>query len=344
MELTEGKIRAHHRHSAQALTCQSLCEVMIDQGYSAASLSDSLGLGLEQLDHEESRVPLQAYYRLWHQAVEASEHEALALELAQQNVMHGMGLVGHIFFNCKTLHSAILHYQRYYGLVNESIELALVEHNGLARLEYTVKTGAEYSRYEMEYSLALAGLRAKALLQSGLDLEYVCFAHRAPAYAARYEALFQCPVRFEQPSAAIVFDAAYLNFKMPRTSPSLYKVLNAHLERLLGRMARSYSVADQVSSIVRKKMSDPALDADYVAGCLNMSRNTLYRRLKKEGQSYNDIVAEVKKQFAIASLQDRRHSMTELAFLLGFSEVSAFSRAFKRWTGEAPNMYSKQDS
>lgn len=74
-----------------------------------------------------------------------------------------------------------------------------------------------------------------------------------------------------------------------------------------------------------------------------MSRNTLYRRLKKEGKSYHDIVAGIKKQFAIESLQARRHSMTELAFLLGFSEVSAFSRAFKRWTGEAPNAYLKHN-
>jgi AraC-like DNA-binding protein len=331
-------------YSAQAHTCKILCDYLIRKGYEASKLSDVLDLKLDDLDTEEARVNLDRYYALWREAVEYTDKPDLALRLAARNVMEGMGLVGHVFFNCKTLKQALEHYQRYYQLVNQSIEINILERGDEAVIQYSVKGGFEYCRYEMEYSLTIAAHRAKRLLQSGLDMRYVAFAHAEPDYPEEYEKMFRCPIKFGQSHSEIAFDAHYLAYKMPRNSPSLYKVLTAHLDRLLSSLGKGASVASKVEAIVSKKISDAELDADYVASRLNMSRNTLYRKLKKEGVAYQDIVDGVRADYAIQHLKSGEYSITELTFILGFSEVSAFSRAFKRWTGQTPNSYVKGDA
>ncbi|KZZ60726.1 hypothetical protein A3762_15270 [Oleiphilus sp. HI0125] len=327
--------------SVQAVTYRALFLRLIDNGYSESLLQSRYGLSLSYLDAEENRVPLDRYYALWRDAVSYTKEPDLALQLAAEELSQSMGLVGHVFFNCKTLRSAIEHYQRYYRIVNESIQIELQSNDQDFAICYHVKEPAIYSSYEMEYSLALAAYRARRLLQSGLDIRYVSFPHSKPAYAASYETLFQCPVKFDQPVASIVFNAAYLDYPMPRNSPTLYRVLTVHLDRILASLKANLSIKEQVRQIVAKKLSDPNLDAGTVARRLNMSRNTLYRRLKKEGVSYHEIVDEVRSEFAIRSIKEDKYSFTELAFLLGFSEVSAFSRAFKRWTGSTPNKYGK---
>jgi len=328
-------------HSAQAHTCRTLSEALLARGFSEDELSQTLGVELSKLDDEELRVSLDRYYALWDSAISFTGDESLALRLAANNVMEGMGSLGHVFFSCKTLRSAIEHYQRYYKLINESIEVTFNVEGDEAIVSYAVKEGLDYSQAEMEYTLALAASRARKVLKSGLDIHYVAFQHEQPAYVEAYQETFRCPVKFGEAQSRIVFDASYLDYPMPRNSPSLYKVLTVHLDRLLSALGRRSKVSSNVESIVRAKISDPKLDADYVAERLNMSRNTLYRHLKKEGTSYNDIVTEVRSVFAKDGLSSGEYSVTELAFLLGFSEVSAFSRAFKRWTGKTPNAYVK---
>ncbi len=330
-------------YSAQAHTCKILCDYLIRKDYEESKLNDVLNLKLDDLDAEEARVDLDRYYTLWREAVDYTGKPDLALRLAARNVMEGMGLVGHVFFNCKTLKEALEHYKRYYQLVNQSIEINILERDDEAVIQYSVKDGFEYCRYEMEYSLTIAAHRAKRLLQSGLDMRYVAFAHPEPDYPEEYEKMFRCPIRFDQPHSEIAFDAYYLAYKMPRNSPSLYKVLTAHLDRLLSALGKGASVASKVEAIISNKISDAELDADYVASRLNMSRNTLYRKLKKESVAYQDIVDSVRAEYAIKHLKSGEYSITELTFFLGFSEVSAFSRAFKRWTGKTPNSYLKRD-
>ncbi len=103
-------------YSAQAHTCKILCDYLIRKDYEESKLNDVLNLKLDDLDAEEARVDLDRYYTLWREAVDYTGKPDLALRLAARNVMEGMGLVGHVFFNCKTLKEALEHYKRYYQM------------------------------------------------------------------------------------------------------------------------------------------------------------------------------------------------------------------------------------
>jgi AraC-like DNA-binding protein len=327
--------------SVSAAITRVLCDFLVDKGFKAKDLEALIGAPLELLPQDDCRIELDRYHALWDEAIRFSGQPDLALQLGSNSALDGMGLVGHIFFNCKTLESAIQHYQRYYSVINEGIDVTLDREGELAVLTYHVQEAIPYCRSEMEYTVALAAARAKNFLKTGLDVSYVMFQHEKPAYAERYEHYFSCPVRFSQSGTGLAFKASYLDFEIPRHSPSLYRVLSSHLEGLLGVLRRRGRVSMQVARIVRQKLSKEDLDADYVAYRLNMSRNTLYRHLKKEGLSYHDIVDRVRADYARECLKSGDYTVTEVAFLLGFSELSAFSRAYKRWTGQSPKSVTK---
>ena len=98
----------------------------------------------------------------------------------------------------------------------------------------------------------------------------------------------------------------------------------------------------KVFRLIEKSLSSGAVDAANIAEAVHMSRHTLYRRLKAEGVSYHELLDEVRKNKAIHLLKSRQHTLSEIAFLLGFSELSAFSRAFKKWTGQSPAKFNQR--
>ncbi len=328
--------------SVSAAITRVLCDFLLSKSFLEKDLESLVGVPIDLLPQDDCRIELDRYHKLWDEAVRFTKQPDLALQLGSNSALDGMGLVGHIFFNCKTLESAIEHYQRYYSVINEGIDVTLDREGELAVLRYQVREGIPYCRSEMEYTVALAAARAKSFLQTGLDVAYVMFQHKKPSHSECYAQYFSCPVRFEQADSGIAFKASYLSFEIPRHSPSLYRVLSTHLENLLRALGRRGRVSMQVAQIVRHKLSKEDLDADYVAHRLNMSRNTLYRHLKKEGVSYHDIVDKVRSDYASECLKSGDYTVTEVAFLLGFSELSAFSRAYKRWTGQSPNSVIKK--
>ena len=147
------------------------------------------------------------------------------------------------------------------------------------------------------------------------------------------------PVEFSQPTCFVAFDSAYLNFELPQRNPFLHQALTRHVETLLRKLQVRRKVSQQVRKILEKQLSREDLDIVIVAEQMAMSRQTLYRKLKQEEVSFQELVEDVRRIKALGYLNVGKYSLSEIAFLLGFSEQSAFSRAFKRWTGKSPAQY-----
>jgi AraC-like DNA-binding protein len=116
-------------------------------------------------------------------------------------------------------------------------------------------------------------------------------------------------------------------------------VLRAHAERMLASLAPGDSLVEQVRAQVLATLKDGPLAAVDVAERMGITRRTLTRRLQKEGTSFTHVLDDVRKQAALHYLDTTDQSVEDIAFLLGFSESSAFVRAFKRWQGVAPASY-----
>lgn len=340
--MTRKKLNKKKKLFVSSSAAKSLSGYLLDEGMSEEQIENTLGQTISSLEEAEARLPVLEYHELWKQALEFTENPALGLELGAKPRNEEMGLVGHIFFNNATLGDALKQYERFYALVNEGMHIELKEMGELVKLEYICDVEDAYCIQDMERTLAIAMHRAKEYISSSLSIEYVGFQHDQPDYYDKYLDIFSCPVKFNQPSTHLVFKKKYLDFKLPKRSSYLHLVLTRHIESMLKRFRPKASLTDKVKSLVEKKLAKDSVDAEHIAERLHMSRNTLYRKLKQEGMSFHDLVDQVREKKALEYLNENKHSLSEIAFLLGFSELSAFSRAFKRWTGESPAKYSKQ--
>ena len=324
-------------------TAKVLSEYLLQKGINSELLTQALGCSLEELESPDFRLSISAYHELWDLALSFTHDARLGLRLAQNPHNDEMGLVAHIFFNSPTLFEGLKQYERYYSLVNEGMHIEIHTDDKFAFLNYVCDYDFAYCEADMEHTLALSVLRVQEHLNQELDLEAVYFQHPAPGDISAFKSIFRCPLKFNQPHSTLVFKKNYLDYKLPKRSPYLYKLLLKHIDGLSRKILPTPTFTDSVKSTLETQLSKDRVDAENIAKKLHMSRHTLYRRLKSEGISFHDLVDEVRKEKAYEYLNKGKHSLSDIAFLLGFSELSAFSRAFKRWTGMSPAKYLKSE-
>ena len=165
------------------------------------------------------------------------------------------------------------------------------------------------------------------------------FKHRAPRNTAEHERLFGSTISFGGAANQVVFDAKTLSLPVVKADPRLCALLDRHAEALLAKYPRQDTLIDRVRSIIRNELNggDPSLER--VAGELALSPRTMQRRLREQGSSHQELLDQLRRDLAISYLREPEMALCEVAYLLGFSESSAFHRAFKRWTGMTPGEF-----
>ncbi|MCP5162344.1 MAG: AraC family transcriptional regulator [Hahellaceae bacterium] len=322
--------------SVSASSAQSLLVYLTQHGFDGAKVARKAGIKVNTLDNPDSRIPVQVFNRFWEEALSVTHDPALGLHVGEMTGTTEMGIVGHIFFNCETLKQALDQYAAFFSLVNTSMRVDFYTDDDFAYVSYVCEAPESYSRAAMDRLMAISLMRGRMYVHPQLKMHHVGFAHPEPEYASEYQRIFHCPVRFSQPHCTIVFRKHFLNYKLPKRNPYLHQVLTRHVEAILNRIRPRKAITSKVKQLIAGQLAKNNVDAEHIAAELHMSRHTLYRKLKLEDQSFQALIEEVRQEKAIQYLEEGKHSLSEIAFLLGFSELSAFSRAFKRWTGVPP--------
>lgn len=297
------------------------------------------GLAMSELTDPDRRVPADAHYRLWEHAELVTGDPAVGLHAGKVVDPERMGLVGHVFFNCDTLGEAVTQYVRLHRLINESVFLSFEQTADQAILCWQPDMAEHYCRQDMDRTLAAAITRTRHFIHPGIRAEWVEIAHPAPVYADEYEKLLGGPVRFDCGITRLAFNSRHLGHPIPRRNPYVYSAVLKQVNTLLARLQSRRSFGRRIRRLISKQMATERIDADSLARQCHMSRQTLYRKLKKEGLSFHGLVEQVRQDKALRYVAADQYALGEIAFLLGFSELSAFSRAFKRWTGTSPAEY-----
>ncbi|MGC8120035.1 AraC family transcriptional regulator [Marinobacter sp. VGCF2001] len=294
------------------------------------------GLAPDTLSDPDLRVPAHAHYRLWALAEELTGDPGVGLHAGQVIDPERMGLVGHVFFNCDTLGEAVVQYVRLHRLINESVTLSFEQTPDQAILTWQPDHPDHYCRQDMDRTLAAALCRTRHFIHRGIRADWLEVAHPEPPYAAEYFKLFGGAVSFGSGITRLAFDSKHLGHPIPHRNPYVYSAVLKQVNAVLARLQSRRTFSRKVRRLISRQMATDRIDADTLAGQCHMSRQTLYRKLRKEGLSFHDLVEQVRKDKALRYVAEDRYALGEIAFLLGFSELSAFSRAFKRWTGVAP--------
>ena len=192
-----------------------------------------------------------------------------------------------------------------------------------------------------EFALAVALKLAQDSTGADITPLRVCFAHPAPDDISEHRRFFHGRVRFATGSSSMSLSAADAARPMRDADVALAGIIRRRLEYALEDQDRSSAGATstRVRRLLVEHLGQSALTLDAVAVALAVSRRTLTRRLAEEGASFSHIFDEVRRDFALALLQDRSLSIGDIAFFLQYSEPAAFHRSFRRWTGRTPQAF-----
>lgn len=164
----------------------------------------------------------------------------------------------------------------------------------------------------------------------------VHLAYPAPAYSAEYDRVFGCPVTFGSDWSALRLDPRIASWPVALQPRYVFGVLTERADGLLNELEGARTLRDRVEGVLLPLLHTGEVTADAVARALGFSRQTLFRRLKAEDLTYEQVLDGLRHRMALHYLRGRRASVNETAYLVGYSEPAAFSRAFKRWTGRSP--------
>lgn len=325
--------------TVNASSTLALVHHLLSRSHATESMIQSkLGFPTSELEDPDCRVPVADHNALWRLAVTITGDPALGLRLGEIVDPDRMGLMSHIVFNSDTVGHALDEYLRLHRLVNEAVHLYKVREGDRIRVTWHVPDEDLYCTQDMDRTLSAAITRARHFIHPKLALKQLSLGHEDPGYRAQYERIFRCPLTFGAGETSLCFPADYLDAPLPHRNPYVHSALTTHVNRLLKQLRPRKTVAERVRRIISRQLPRTP-DVDRVASALNMSRQTLYRKLKKEGESFQNLAETVRRERALRYVVEGEYGLSEVAFLLGFSELSAFSRAFKRWTGETPGQY-----
>jgi AraC-like DNA-binding protein len=326
---------------------KALLDFAVSKGADRQTLIAMSHIHPDELQNQDNRIPLANYLALLRAGIELCNEPALSLlfgEAVKLADISIVGLIGPLAGNSEDGRRQMNRYGRLAldeGDGESSVHMELVREG---RDVWLRASGALYADNplltESAFARCVCGARTMLASMPGLAnaplLKAFRFTHKEPSYRAEYDRIFGVPLSFESEMNAILIDEAILTLKPPPPNPYLSEVLRAHAEGLLEKLDRSTSMRGRVESLLIPALHTGHANMDMIAGKLALSRQTLFRKLKAEGVTFEKVLDELRHRLALHYLSEKKTSVHEAAYLVGFSDPGAFSRAFKRWTGSSP--------
>jgi AraC-like DNA-binding protein len=290
---------------------------------------------------DNARISIERFADLQVDAMLAMEDETLGYGSRRMPV-GGWSMMCHAVIGCETLGQALARYCRFYQLFDSEPYPVLEEDGDLVHLRIVNSNKTTVpSSYLSEVVLFNTHRFASWLVQEHLPIQAVQLSYAPLAQPRDYRHMFLAnPVEFEQEESQLILSRALLEKRVTQNETSLRHFLRHPILIMLTQDYAANSWTSQVRVIVRRKLNNmPELNA--VAGNLEVHPQTLRRRLSAEGTTFKDIKNQVRRDTALYFLGKQGLSIEEIAHRSGFSESSAFIRAFKGWTGVTPYTYRK---
>lgn len=325
--------------SIAAGVVRRMIDIAVARGADRAALLNQSGILAETLTDQDSRVPMARYKALILAAKAAANDPALVLHYAEEVNLAEVSIVGLIGNASADMTDAFVQLQRYNRLV---VEVDLGAHprftnewidGKLWLVDYRANPNDFPELTEQAFGQMVCNTRHFGTTPFVLAVEVT---HADPGYRDEYERILGAPVTFGAKRNAMRIDPAWLTHKIAETPHYAFGVLGSHAEELLAQLEAATSVRGQVEGHLLPILHSGNATIAYVSTAMGCSRQTLYRHLKAEGVTFAHILDALRHRMALDYLSARKVSVNETAYLLGFSDPAAFSRAFKRWTGTSP--------
>ena len=305
-------------------------------GIVTAPLLERAGLSRRQIDDPKVRVRVRDQVEFLNLVAGALDDELLGFHLAQNCEPRAVGLYYYVLASSASLREVFERAARYSGLVNEGVVQSFVDGREIGiRTEFTGVSRFR-DRHQLEFWTAILMRLLGDFTGVRLNPLRVSFAH--PAKQAREMGrYFGCKVEFGAAADEVLFTKSVGDLPVVNADPYLNRVLLAICEEAyVKRSAKPGTIRTRVENEIASLLPHGKARAAWIAKRLGLSQRTLARHLAEEGTNFSEMLTEIRRDLANRYLGDETLSISQIAWLLGFQDLGAFSHAFKRWYGMAP--------
>ncbi|WP_114943644.1 AraC family transcriptional regulator [Microvirga calopogonii] len=307
-------------------------------GIDPAPVIREAGLDPALFDDGANIIPHAALGRLLTLSVARTHCPHFGFLAGRHATILSLGLVGRLMQHSETVGDALRALVSNLCIQNRGAVPSLTVSDGMALLTFSIyQPEAESADQISDGSLAVAVNALRTLRGADWNPAEVLLPRAAPADQEPYRRHFRSPVRFNQESATLVFPAHDLDHRIDGADPMVREVLEERIRQM--KLAQGREFSDDIRRLLRTRLTSARCSAEDIAETLAMHRRTLSRRLKDSGMGYRAIANEIRFEIARQLLQDTEVPLGQIAAALGYSEASAFTRAFRRWSGRTPKAW-----
>ena len=329
-----------------ATVVADMLQYLEQHGVSSAEAARACGIGLGFPAAPDARVPGGQVERLWAFAIERTGDPLVGLHMAEAYSPGALDILGYVVLSCTTVGDVLDRLARYARLLNDGMRIDVVREGRTAWCRCTfVESVDNYllraPDQAVDTTWAALARELGRLTARPLVAEEVWFRHGAPSGGgkAEYARILGARVKFGAREDRFIVPITHLAEPIRSANPSLLRAFEQHADAILSGMDAQRTKSHEVAQVLAERLKGTVPPLGEVARALAMSDRNLQRALRNDGTSFQKLLDEVRRDLAISHLANPATSAGQVGFLLGFSEPSAFHRAFRRWTGKAPSAY-----
>lgn len=304
------------------------------------SLMQEAGLTSSLLNTPDARIPFEVHERLWELAHQASGDDLLGLKCGMGSRPGSFSYLGHMAINSATVGDALESLQQYQNVSCDGGQWRLQRQEQHTIISFDPVNPHKPSSHQRACATLSAHVTLGRLLVGEVFSPlYANFTEKKIQQANAYETFFACPVQFSASSNQLVFARSLESLAIPHASQEILEIMTYKAAAVVERRSKNGSFSGKLAQLLSSSLPKPDLDYSWVSAQLNVSPRTLQRKLLHEGTSYQQVLDDTRHKLALEHLKQPLLTVTDIASLLGFTEPSAFYRAFKRWQGGTPGGY-----
>lgn len=314
-----------------------LVEAAAQRGASAAALLEALGVTRDELIDPEHRIPASRVFAAWEIAEAATGDATLPIVVGRQASIQRFGMLGYALYTSYTVADAIAALSRYHLLINDSGTWDVEARPG--GVVVTWHRGGEPARGRRlanEQALASFIEIGRETAEGSLEVLEVWLERAAPASVTAHHDYFGTRIHWSSPTSAVHLSPASLSHKPRGANKLLAEHFMAQADAAIARVAKRDSWTARTAKVISERLPSGIPTSTTIAGVLEVSERTLRRRLQEEGTGFAELVTSVQRERA-KDLLASGTAVRDAAFAAGFADATAFSRAYRRWTGTAPS-------
>jgi AraC-like DNA-binding protein len=330
---------SHSRRNVLAAATTGFSEFMSRNGGVADRVFSRVGLAEDQLSDINRPLDLASYVRMLELAAADTGNDNFGLWFGQQFKPEMLGLIGAIAIASPTLGAALANVARLFPYHQQATHTALTRQGELMCFEYRIIDGGIVERrHDAELTLGMLANVLRHCLGTDWAPEAIHFEHPRPEEWRQHAQAFSAPVHFGQRTNALIFRNDRLHHRMPLGNLHKSNLLCDQLVKIGGGIG-VLTLLDHVKGEIRSRLPDGVPYVGIIADSIGLQRWTLQRRLADYGLSFSDVIDLVRRELAERHIRQRYVTLSEMSDILGYSELSAFSRAFRRWFGVSPQHF-----